>query len=157
VAEEPGLRATLDQASHLLRGGLRRKWYTLALSLLLAFSVAGWKALSHHTYAPRFVLRVAEMEQDPGLSPRPRRDLKDYVREAVQTALIGLDQRERYIVENRLMADNEDEMSLAEIGRRLGVSRERARQLEARAKKKLKSKITELSRGNGWLDIHDAA
>jgi RNA polymerase sigma-32 factor len=80
-----------------------------------------------------------------------------YVRDAVQSALTGLDQRERYIVENRLMADNEDEMSLAEIGRRLGVSRERARQLEARAKKKLKTRITELSRGNGWLDIHDAA
>jgi RNA polymerase sigma-32 factor len=80
-----------------------------------------------------------------------------YVRDAVQAALTGLDKRERYIVENRLMADNEDEMSLAEIGRRLGVSRERARQLEARAKKKLKSRITELSRGNGWLDIHDAA
>jgi len=80
-----------------------------------------------------------------------------YVRDAVQLALTGLDQRERYIVENRLMADNEDEMSLAEIGRRLGVSRERARQLEARAKKKLKTRITELSRGSGWLDIHDAA
>src|SRR6187402_1041566 len=80
-----------------------------------------------------------------------------YVRDAVQTALVGLDKRERYIVENRLMADHEDEMSLAEIGRRLGVSRERARQLEARAKKKLKTRITELSRGSGWLDIHDAA
>jgi RNA polymerase sigma-32 factor len=95
-----------------------------------------------------------EVNQEDGLVGS---EVGGYVREAVQTALIGLDKRERYIVENRLMADNEDEMSLAEIGRRLGVSRERARQLEARAKKKLKTKITELSRGNGWLDIHDAA
>ncbi|MEO8902843.1 MAG: sigma factor-like helix-turn-helix DNA-binding protein [Polyangiaceae bacterium] len=67
----------------------------------------------------------------------------------MQTALIGLDKRARYIVENRLVADNEDEMSLAEIGRCLGVSRERAGQLKARAKKQLKTKISELSRGNG--------
>jgi len=49
-----------------------------------------------------------------------------------------LDPRERFIVEVRMMADRADELSLAEIGRRLGVSRERARQLEARAKQKLR-------------------
>lgn len=81
----------------------------------------------------------------------------DFAREAVNDALIGLDQRERYIVEKRLMADNEDELSQAEIGRQFGVSRERARQLEVRAKKKLKTRIIELSRANGWLDVHDAA
>jgi len=41
------------------------------------------------------------------------------------------------------MADAEDALSLAEIGRRLGVSRERARQLEDRAKRKLRSRISE--------------
>jgi RNA polymerase sigma-32 factor len=56
------------------------------------------------------------------------------VREAVEK----LDPRERFIVEVRMMADRPDELSLAEIGRRLGVSRERARQLEARAKQKIK-------------------
>jgi RNA polymerase sigma-32 factor len=56
------------------------------------------------------------------------------VREAVET----LDPRERFIVEVRVMADGADELSLAEIGRRLGVSRERARQLEVRAKEKLR-------------------
>jgi RNA polymerase sigma-32 factor len=82
-----------------------------------------------------------------------------YVRTAVQSAVAGLDQRERYIVEHRLMADAEDELSLAEIGRRLGVSRERARQLEARAKRKLKARISELSRSSGgdFLDLDHAA
>lgn len=70
-------------------------------------------------------------------------------REVVQAAIKSLDHRERYIVEFRLMADAEDELSLAEIGRRLGVSRERARQLESRAKRKLKQRIVELSESTG--------
>ncbi len=71
-------------------------------------------------------------------------------RSAVEEAVKVLDPRERFIVEERLMAHQEDELSLAEIGRRLGVSRERARQLEARAKKKLKAQIVELSRARGY-------
>lgn len=73
------------------------------------------------------------------------------VHDVVQNALGILDKRERYIVEHRLMADPEEEVSLAEIGRRLGVSRERARQLEARAKRKLKQRIFELT-GKSFLE-----
>ncbi len=60
---------------------------------------------------------------------------------SVRGAIAELDPRERFIVETRIMADGPDELSLAEIGRRLGVSRERARQLEARAKAKLKKHL----------------
>jgi RNA polymerase sigma-32 factor len=63
--------------------------------------------------------------------------ITSYVREAVK----DLDARERFIVEVRIMADAPDELSLAEIGRRLGVSRERARQLEARARSKLRKRL----------------
>lgn len=63
----------------------------------------------------------------------------------VGRAVSVLDERERFIVEKRLMADVEDELSLAEIGRRLGVSRERARQLEARARRKLEREMAALS------------
>jgi RNA polymerase sigma-32 factor len=71
-------------------------------------------------------VRVLSAELDSGL------------REAISTAITNLDGRERYIVEQRLMADAEEQLSLAEIGRRLGVSRERARQLELRAKRKVR-------------------
>jgi RNA polymerase sigma-32 factor len=63
---------------------------------------------------------------------------------AVSRAVSELDPRERYIAEHRLMADPTEELSLAEIGRSLGVSRERARQLEARTKRKLRSRIPAL-------------
>jgi RNA polymerase sigma-32 factor len=61
--------------------------------------------------------------------------------ERVRDAVRELDPRERFIVETRLMADGATELSLAEIGRHLGVSRERARQIEARAKQKMKKRL----------------
>jgi len=68
-------------------------------------------------------------------------------RDIVRVALATLDKRERFIVEKRIMADAEDEMSLAELGRVMNISRERARQLEARAKRKLKGRISEITAG----------
>lgn len=67
----------------------------------------------------------------------------------IHEALEQLDPREHFIATHRLMADRDDELSLAEIGRRLGVTRERARQLETRAKKKMRTVIERLSRRAG--------
>jgi RNA polymerase sigma-32 factor len=67
-------------------------------------------------------------------------------REIVQTrvgrALGRLDMRERYIIEQRIMS--EKPMTLKELGEHFGFSRERARQLEIRAKEKLKSELEEV-------------
>lgn len=78
-------------------------------------------------------------------------------RAAVRDALRALDDRERYIVENRLLADRDAELSLADIGRVLGVSRERARQLEERAKRKLRHAISSRPGSSEWLDVSNAA
>jgi RNA polymerase sigma-32 factor len=69
-------------------------------------------------------------------------ETKQRVHTELSDALGTLDRRERYIVENRIMSD--EELSLAELGRHLGVSRERARQLEARAKRKLRRQLEAL-------------
>jgi RNA polymerase sigma-32 factor len=84
-------------------------------------------------------------------------DTRGVLKAAVRSAMENLDTRERFIVEKRLMADPEDELSLAELGRRLGVSRERARQLEARAKRKLKTRLVAVTRtdAGGWLEDLD--
>jgi RNA polymerase sigma-32 factor len=60
----------------------------------------------------------------------------------VRTALGRLDPRERFIIEQRVM--NERPMTLKELGEHFGFSRERARQLEIRAKDKLKSELAAL-------------
>ncbi|HET9959163.1 MAG TPA: sigma-70 family RNA polymerase sigma factor [Polyangiaceae bacterium] len=86
-------------------------------------------------------------------------ELGDNLQTTVRSALTVLDSRELYIAERRLMADQNEELSLAEIARTLGVSRERARQLEARAKRKLRTRIAR--QGNAivheWLTLRSAA
>jgi RNA polymerase sigma-32 factor len=61
----------------------------------------------------------------------------------VASALALLDDRERTIVEQRFMAD--EPASLQELGDRLGFSRERARQLEIRARGKLRAALEPLA------------
>jgi RNA polymerase sigma-32 factor len=80
-------------------------------------------------------------DQEHGLVGRERRL---HLEAAVESALTTLDPRERYIAEHRLMAEGFEELSLAEISRSMGISRERARQLELRAKRKLRARLAML-------------
>ena len=77
-------------------------------------------------------------------------ELAEQVRGTLERAMAALDDRERFIAEVRLLADDEDQPSLAELGRQLGVSRERARQLEARTKRKLRPKFESHAREAGY-------
>jgi RNA polymerase sigma-32 factor len=79
----------------------------------------------------------------------------------VGLALARLDKRERYIIEQRVMS--EKPMTLKELGEHFGFSRERARQLEIRAKEKLKVELAALANEIDWptdgvpVEIEDAA
>lgn len=70
-----------------------------------------------------------------------RAEEESKVRDDVQLAMKTLNDKERYIVEKRLMTD--EPLTLQEIGDHYKISRERARQLEERAKKKIRAVLTE--------------
>jgi RNA polymerase sigma-32 factor len=57
------------------------------------------------------------------------------------SALANLDERERTVIEQRVLG--EARPSLVELGRQLGISRERVRQIEARARAKLAAELAE--------------
>jgi RNA polymerase sigma-32 factor len=79
----------------------------------------------------------------------------------VGAALGRLDPRERYIIEQRVMSERP--LTLKELGEHFGFSRERARQLEIRAKEKLKQELHALADDLDWptdgrpIEIDDAA
>jgi RNA polymerase sigma-32 factor len=77
-------------------------------------------------------------------------ELSRGLRDTLERAFATLDERERFIAERRLLAEDDEQPSLAEIGRRLGVSRERARQLETRTKRKLRPQLEVHAREAGF-------
>lgn len=65
------------------------------------------------------------------------RDAK--VRKVVESSWEELDARERLILEERLM--NDEEQTLQELGNKVGLTRERMRQLEVKVKSRLRRKL----------------
>lgn len=61
--------------------------------------------------------------------------------EVAQAALEVLEPRLRLIIESRVLVDPEDVMSLQGLGEALGVTRERVRQLEGKALKRLRASL----------------
>ena len=56
----------------------------------------------------------------------------------IQGMVSGLDEKEREVIRMRFGLDGEDPKTLQEIGEAMGLSRERIRQIESRAKEKLR-------------------
>jgi RNA polymerase sigma-32 factor len=81
----------------------------------------------------------------PTTAPSPeeeasREEITQQAGRAVRAAVEELDEREQMIVKARLMT--EDPPTLQELGAKLGVSKERVRQLEERARSKLRGELS---------------
>lgn len=62
---------------------------------------------------------------------------EEKIKRELDTALKSLEERERFIIENRVLRDNP--LTLEELGTKLNISRERVRQIENEALKKMKT------------------
>jgi RNA polymerase primary sigma factor len=79
-----------------------------------------------------------ELYESKQLPPADHELIRRSFREEVERMLDSLTSRERLIMELRFGLGTEDAMTLKEVGKRLKLSRERIRQIEERAKQKLR-------------------
>lgn len=84
-------------------------------------------------------------------------EMSGLVREAIGELWPSLDERERLILGQRLLREEPDEVTLADLGRELGVTRERVRQIEAGLKRKLRVRVERLMAPPSEAPAHRAA
>jgi RNA polymerase primary sigma factor len=81
---------------------------------------------------------LGDLIEDVG-APNPEESIAELMRNAdLRERLETLPPRELQVLQMRYGLEGEEPLTLSEIGRRLGVTRERARQLEAQALKRLR-------------------
>ncbi len=99
-------------------------------------------------------LDAAEPGESPGVdrlrsnAPSPEETVlekleHEIAHERILDALGRLTERERWVVERRVLAD--DGVTLEALGQKLGISKERVRQIEARALEKLRDTLSDLA------------
>ena len=92
-----------------------------------------------------------DMIEDGGMSPDEVAMMshdRDVRRKWLHDALATLNDRERAIVRARSLVDEDDRKTLETLGVEMGVSKERVRQIEARAHEKLRAKLTASADGD---------
>jgi RNA polymerase primary sigma factor len=70
--------------------------------------------------------------------------MESALRDSIRGLLDTLPERERYVVERRYGLDSEGCASLAEIGAEIGITRERVRQIQSSALRRLRSRALEV-------------
>jgi len=95
-------------------------------------------SVEDYRYPIKDIIPIEEVPIDQKLSDE---EAKTLFQKKLKEFYEILQEKDRYIFENRLM--NEQPETLQEIGKKYGITRERARQLEAKLIKKLKDFLQE--------------
>ena len=97
-------------------------------------------------FAPDGEAPAVDRLRDDGASPEEQaleHDEDEHTRGRIGEAMSHLSERERWILEHRMFG--ESEVTLESLGRELGISKERVRQIEARALQKLRGALSDLA------------
>lgn len=73
----------------------------------------------------------------------------------IRAALRALSKRERSILERRFGLDAQDEVTLETIAQELGVTRERVRQIQEEALRRLGPRLRSIAMGHCWPTVND--
>ena len=82
------------------------------------------------------LLREDSLNQEEAIAQEEEKKIRE---REVQNAMKRLNEKDGYVIKNRIMA--EEPLTLQEIGDHLKLSRERVRQIESEALKKLKKEF----------------
>ena len=129
---------TTDAAALAQASGLSEERVRMLLPVLSGRE-ASLDAASHDL--PAAIDRLASATPSPE-DEASHDEIRAVAGRAVRDAVDVLDDREKMIVRARLMT--EDPLTLQELGQKLGVSKERVRQIEERARTKLRAELAEL-------------
>ncbi len=141
--ERAKLESQLGENDNTINGTLAERFHTSEETIRTMSQRVGTRDTSIDASPNGDGTALLDILSDPTMDPEAlaaTAERNAFVRSIVDDAFKSLDSRERLIFQTRLFVD-EDEMSLADLGRQFGVSRERVRQLEARTKSKLRSAI----------------
>jgi|GEM_PF-5175566 len=106
LTSELGVVGALRQGVELCRRGFARGGLTLLLTAVATGLVLGVLLLRATTYAPRFAVRVVEAAQQTDELPPMKRQLREYVRQAVFTSAPLLELMHRHGLYPRLAQKN---------------------------------------------------
>ncbi|WP_428266951.1 sigma-70 family RNA polymerase sigma factor [Haliangium sp.] len=141
-AEHARLMATLGESDETIEGKLADKFQTSREQVRTSLQRLGRRDASLDAPVLDGSITFLDTLQDTHEDQESQiaaAQLSSVVRAAVEEIWPTLDCRERLIVDNRLLPADGDSKTLASLGRQLGITRERVRQLEAGVKSKLRT------------------